>query len=445
MRTLELKPVRPELETLLDTALATGGESESFDFKEVLDIRTEEHRIRLVRAVAAFGNTDAGGHLWIGVSDDRTIVGLTDEIAALYDQTPIQSIVNAYLAPPPTVQVRQHERDGKKLVVIEVSSFREVPSVVKQSATAGKERLQAGTILFRNAAAESAVLATELDIRKLCDAIAGRRAAAIVELIQKGLVGTGRIVPRQEHRDGLASLRKRADEYWRSEPYLEVCFTPDRDLELAGSHLKTIIPSACVPTQHGFPFHMVNGHKVETTMPWGWLGVIPFSEKPDPKSSPSYLWMLGRDGSFLDREGFWEDRHGSIIPGGVGLYHVVGDLIALVRFLDRVGTALKLADSTQFRLGVVLDNVEGRYIEDEKSPFAGRFRRTATEKRVESTLDTALGALRGAREEAVVNLIEEVVWQFRRDDWKRQDLVNVVKVAAKHLGPQYAFPAQEAM
>src|ERR1035438_1035143 len=92
MGPIEPTPVRPELDTLLNAALATGGETDAFDFKEILDPRVDEHRIRLLRAVAAFGNTDAGGHIWIGVRDDRKVVGLADEILALYDQTPIQSI-----------------------------------------------------------------------------------------------------------------------------------------------------------------------------------------------------------------------------------------------------------------------------------------------------------------------------------------------------------------
>jgi hypothetical protein len=446
MKDAKLDPVRPELNTLLDAAMQTGGETHAFDFKELLDVRDDAHRIRLVRAVAAFGNTDAGGHIWIGITDDRKIVGLTDEIAGLYDQTPIQSIVNTNLAPPPAIQVRHHERDGKKLVVIEVSPFREVPCIVKQTVTARKEKLVAGTILFRNASAESAVLSTELDMRKLCEAIANRRATSIVELIQRGLVGDTRVLPSRQGHDGLNVLRRRADEYWGpNSPYLEVYFTPERNLGLSGADLATIIPAACVPIRHGFPFHAVNGFEVHTTMAWGWLGIIPFSDKSNPADAPSYLWLFGRDGSFLDREGFWEDNEQSVIPGGVGLHHVLGDLITLVRFLDRAGSLLKIPETTRFTVGVALHGVEGRYMEDEKSPGGKPFRRKTTEPRIEAQAEVSISSLRSAREEVVVNLLEEVAWQFRRDDWKRQDLVNVVQMAPKHLGPQYAFPAKESV
>lgn len=447
MAVTELPPVRPDLDTLLDAALKTGGETDAFDFKELLQLRLEEHRIRLVRAVGAFGNTDAGGHIWIGIDDDRNIVGLADEIVDLYDQTPIQALVNSYLAPAPGVQVRHHVREGKKLVVIEVSAFQDVPCIVRKSATAGKERLQAGTILFRNPAAESAVLTGELEMRKLCDAVANRRAAAIVELIQKGLVGVQAIRRSNDRYEGILALRERAEGYWSSAPgqprYIEVFFTPEHDLALTPEQLRGLFPGASVPGQHGFPFYYVTGRQVYTSMPWGWLGAIPFSETPDPKQHPSYLWMLARDGSFLYREHYWEDYERSVIPGGVGIYHVAGSLIRLVRFLDRVGLVLKLADSTTFRLGAVLNNMQGRYLEDEKSYSVAPYRPTATDPQVEATLETPLRSLRGARQEAIVNLLEEVVWQFRRQDFKRHRLMGVVKSAYMHLGPEYALPETE--
>src|SRR5690348_12771654 len=107
MTEARLPPTRPDLDTLLDAALKIGGELDAFDFKELLDLRMEEHKVRLLRAIGAFGNTDGGGHLFIGIRDgDRALVGLSDEIADLYDQTPIQVLVNQHFAPAPTIQVR---------------------------------------------------------------------------------------------------------------------------------------------------------------------------------------------------------------------------------------------------------------------------------------------------------------------------------------------------
>ena len=143
-----LPPVLPDLDKLIDSAIETGGETDRFDFKEIIDLDKDEHKVRLIRAVGAFGNTDQGGFVLIGISDDRNIVGLSDEKYDLFGQTRVQSIVNRYLAPPPAIQVRKHLREDKKLVVIEVQPFVEIPSSVKQSAHYGSEKHIASSILY---------------------------------------------------------------------------------------------------------------------------------------------------------------------------------------------------------------------------------------------------------------------------------------------------------
>ena len=440
---------RPNLDTLLDRALQTGGETDGFDFKELLDFQKNgEHKIRLLKAIGAFSNTDNGGHIIIGVSDDRTIKGVTPDLAATYDQTPLQTLVNQYFAPPPVIQVRQHERDGKKLVIIEVSPFRDFPSIVKKYEVQGKEKLQDGTFLVRNAAAESTILTSETEVRKLCDAIVARRARSIVELFQRGVVGlpvAGSPVARPADFSALTDLRRRADAYWSSEegasPYLEVFFSPDEPLGLAGAVLKQVFPAAAVPIEHGFPFHFVNSLQVETPTAWGWLGVIPFHEEPTPKAPAKHLWLLSRSGAFLHRELFWEDERPNR-QGSVGIFHVIGEVLPMIRFLDRLARRLEVPETKRFRVGVTLNNVKGRYITNERMGFPDEYVGT-TEARVEAQLDMSLGELRGAREDVLINLLEEVVWQFRRQDWSRQDLVTMVRSTPRYVGPEYAFPVNE--
>ena len=174
----------PNLDTVLDRALQAGGETDLFDFKELLDFRRSgEHKIKLLKAVGSFHNTDKGGHIIIGVTNDRHVVGIAPELAATYDQSPIQNLVGEYFAPPPPIQVRHHQRSGKNLVLIQVRAFSDFPSIVRKSEVQGKERLQAGTFLVRSGAAESALLTTDVELRKLCDAILARRTAAITGAI----------------------------------------------------------------------------------------------------------------------------------------------------------------------------------------------------------------------------------------------------------------------
>lgn len=241
----------------------------------------------------------------------------------------------------------------------------------------------------------------------------------------------------------LDGLRKKADTYWSSaigaNPYVEVFFSPDEGVGISGATLKQVFPKAAVPIKHGFPFHSVGASQVETPLAWGWLGAIPFTDEPQPQP-PTYMWLLSREGAFCYREYFWEDN-GPEQAGSVNIFHIIGLTMSMMRFLDRFSSGLELLESKRFRIGVALNNVRARSLRNEHY-FPGEYVGTK-EDRVEARLDLTLGQLRESREDALVNLLEEVAWQFRRQDWSRQDLVNLVRSAPKVLGREYAFPAKE--
>ena len=96
---------------------------------------------------------------------------------------------------------------------------------------------------------------------------------------------------------------------------------------------------------------------------------------------------------------------------------------------------------SKFTIGVALNNVQGRYLEDERTISHWR-RPTIPASRAEASLEEELGRIRTSRGEVVVNLLEEIVWQFRAE-WPRQNLVQVVNDTHLHLGPAYAFPTEE--
>jgi hypothetical protein len=440
MVTITLPPVLPNLDKLIDTAIETGGETDRFDFKEIIDLGRDEHKVRLVRSIGAFGNTDEGGFVLIGITNDRNIVGLSDEKHDLFDQTRVQSIVNQYLAPPSAIQVRKHKREDKNLVIIEVQPFVEIPSVVRQSANYGSERLIAGSILYRNIAAESAALTAELDMRKLCDVIVKRRASAFVELVQRGT--RGQIIPQKSNLfEVLQVLKKHADQEWTSSegapPYIEVAFSSAEDLELTPENLKSLIPNACIRIQHGFPFHDVIGGNVNRRTSWGWYGMIPFRALGESSEPPSYIWMLSRNGAFLDREHLWEDSRNSVVPSGIGLFHVIGRLILLIRFLDSFTTMINLDERTVLRISIACNNIKGRYLQDERSHFPSHHLPRAVERRVEATLDVSLIELRRSKKDIALTLLDEIAWQFGRDDFSRQSLENYLSKAKEFLGREY--------
>lgn len=448
---------RPDLDRVLNAALAIGNENVDFDFKLTLDPDDPEHKLKLVRAIAAFTNTDRGGHLILGVDDNRTVVGVEDKVADKYDQTRIQRLASSYLSPSPALQVRQHVRNGLRVVLIEVSPFLEVPSIITRTEdVGGKSRVQAGTLLVRGQAAEATLCCSEADLRRLCDAIAVRRANAIVDMVRRGTRGAWPTeVPEPKLNSGLRVARELADPHWPSgqggRPFFETFFSPVHRLMLPLDQLRSLFPRVVVPGEHGFPFWHGLGD-IAQPAPEGWIGKIE-SPRPEPyfealhgvvDAHASYLWLFCRDASFLDREGFWEDKAGSVIPGGFGIYHLVGRLILLVRLLDRVAVALELDESLGFSIGAWINNIRGRHLADELHPHrALGGSRGAQGDVVEVSTQVTLKSLREGRLDVTLNLAEEVAWKFGAADVSRQQLVGVYEMAARHLGAQHAFPPQE--
>ncbi len=441
MNVIKLPPALPDLDKLIDIAIETGGETDRFDFKEVIDLRTEAHKVRLIRAIGAFGNTDEGGFVLIGISNDRKVTGLQDEVYNFFDQTPVQHIVNQYLSPPPLIQVRKHERKGKNLVIIEVQPFKEFPSIIRQSATFGSDKLVAGSILFRNAAAESAVLTAEFDIRKLCDIIVKRRASTFIELFQRGTLG--KVYQKSDKFEELQVNRKRADHEWPSSegatPYLEVAFSSEDSLDLTPEQLKSLIPGACIKIRHGFPFFDVSGSEVNRYVSWGWYGKIPFSVLGEDGAPPSYLWLLSRKGAFIDREHLWEDSPNSSYKGGIALFHVIGKLILIIRFLLSFSEKIEATEDTKFRLVIKCNNVKNRFIKDDRFFIPSQHLPRAAENRVEAVIDISLSDIRQRQKEIALFLLDEIVWQFGRNDITRHDLENYLVRAKELLGREYVL------
>jgi hypothetical protein len=439
MNIVDLPPTLPDLDTLIDTAVATAGETNRFDFKEVLDLAKDEHKLRLVRAVGAFGNTDEGGFVLIGISDDRRVVGLDDAIADQYDQTRVCAVIAQYLVPPPVFRARQHIRDGKRLVVLEVEAFSEIPSVVRQSATFGKERLYAGTFLSRTTGAESGAIVSEAALRALFDAAVKRRASLFVELFQRGTVNRAH----SDHPGAFASLidlRSRLDQDWPrgdSSPYFEVAFSPREALAVSGRALDEAVRVASIEIQHRFPFLDVGAGPVGGVTPWGSYGRIPFADWGTSEPRPSYLWAASRDGAFADREGYWEDKPGSAIPGGVGIYHVVGQIILLVRFADRFFAALKSPPESEVRLALRLTGTTGRYLDDEHRGYPSPVSPKCKSAQIEAHVEVQVAQLARQQMEIGLALAEEVAWQFDRRSWTRHHLEQFFNRAKDLLGKPY--------
>src|SRR6266700_6059805 len=73
----------------------------------------------LARVIASFANT-AGGRIIVGIGDDESVLGLTDELIA--DSPAIVEKALQHLKPRPPIKYQVAETNGKKLFVIDVQT-----------------------------------------------------------------------------------------------------------------------------------------------------------------------------------------------------------------------------------------------------------------------------------------------------------------------------------
>ena len=99
------------------------GESQALEFKEQLPKGQQ-----VAKTLIAFANT-SGGKLVVGVSDDRQLVGIQDDIFELQDQ--ITSMINELCMPNILPYIYIENIQGIELLVIEVSRGSLLPYYLK--------------------------------------------------------------------------------------------------------------------------------------------------------------------------------------------------------------------------------------------------------------------------------------------------------------------------
>lgn len=96
------------------------GETTEYDKKAMLEERKPKSWLK---SVSAFAN-GVGGVLIFGIADDDTVVGLSD---SKYDSERISELIKSKMDPIPPINMRIHCEDGKKFIILKVSSGQETP------------------------------------------------------------------------------------------------------------------------------------------------------------------------------------------------------------------------------------------------------------------------------------------------------------------------------
>ncbi len=147
------------------------GETQHVDYKAPLGWDSTS-KPGLMKDIIAMANTRDGGRLVIGVREHPETrsfepVGLDDEQLGSFDATAIAQYVNGFVQPAVTVRVERPIFEDKRLIVIQVEEFGDVPHVCTRSAPEEKPSFRAGDVLIRTPACQSRRISTAEEMRAL--------------------------------------------------------------------------------------------------------------------------------------------------------------------------------------------------------------------------------------------------------------------------------------
>jgi len=158
-----------EFEGLIEGA----SESASLDLKAAMTWSVGS----LIKDILAMTNIQDGGRIVVGVNDDLTRVGLTDDQLASFDEEVMKDQVAEYADPYVLFNVRQAmDRDGLKYIVINISEFDETPVICRK----GGADVKRGEVYYRSRSGRpaSAHITREHDMRNVLD-------RAVIKLMTK--------------------------------------------------------------------------------------------------------------------------------------------------------------------------------------------------------------------------------------------------------------------
>lgn len=149
-------------------------ESKNHDFKQSINWITvdKDTKLKIIKDILAMSNTQDGGKIIIGVEDDSyKLVDLSEEDFKSFDQTSVNQFLERYADPKFCVQIyKLDDIDGKRVVVIDIPEFKEMPIICAKDAHSSKDGskkiLRKGAVYIRTESAESKEIDSSEDMRE---------------------------------------------------------------------------------------------------------------------------------------------------------------------------------------------------------------------------------------------------------------------------------------
>lgn len=156
------------------------------DFKKLLDKKTEnknldykeklnwldsdnEEKLKIIKDILAMANTQDGGRIIFGVTDDFDLKGLSEEDYNSFDTTRVNDFLQSYTDPKFSCFIHKYILYGdKRFILIDVPEFSEIPIICKKNGHSSKENkliLNSGQIYHRTEGATSQIISSSEEMR----------------------------------------------------------------------------------------------------------------------------------------------------------------------------------------------------------------------------------------------------------------------------------------
>lgn len=126
----------------------------------------------LCRDIMAFSNTRDGGAIVIGVDFPPVDpVGLSNDQAQSWDQTPIYQALRDHATPAPVFYLKHVQHEGRAFVIIEIPEFQNIPTICSTDghSSSGKQILRRSAVYIRTEGGQTIEIDEAEQMRDLVD------------------------------------------------------------------------------------------------------------------------------------------------------------------------------------------------------------------------------------------------------------------------------------
>lgn len=150
-------------------------ETKNLDYKGRMNwlSASKESKIGVIKDILAMANTFGGGKILFGIEDSMfEFVGISDEEFQSFDPTKINDLLHQYSDPKFSCKVYKREVDNKKIVIIDVPEFVEIPIICRKdfhSPNTNQHVIKQGQIYIRTSKGTSESISSADEMRDLLE------------------------------------------------------------------------------------------------------------------------------------------------------------------------------------------------------------------------------------------------------------------------------------